>query len=213
MHILTSKEINEYAENHSQPESELLYELNRHTHLHTQLPIMLSGHLQGRILSMFSKMIRPSYVLEIGTFTGYSTLCLAEGLQEEGKIITIDIDAEQAAIAKDFFARSPYKDNITSIVGNAIEVLAYLQYDFDLVFIDADKINYTNYFDLVIEKVRKGGYIISDNVLYNGEVLQNVKMSKNAKAIHAFNKKLHQDNRVENVLLPVRDGLMISRKK
>jgi predicted O-methyltransferase YrrM len=213
MHHLTSEEIHQYAESFTTGESELLYDLNRQTHLKTELPVMLSGHLQGRFLSMISKMIRPDFILEIGTFTGYSALCLAEGLHPEGKLITIDNHPEQAAIAQQYFDRSPYKNQINLIVGKALDVLNYLNYEFDLVFIDADKINYSAYFDQIIGMVKKGGYILADNVLYNAEVLNKTNAGKNAKAMHAYNEKISLDSRLENVLLPLRDGIMISRKK
>ncbi len=213
MHHLISDYIQKYCEKYTSPEDELLYDLNRQTHLKTELPVMLSGHLQGRFLSMWSKMLKPSYILEIGTFTGYSALCLAEGLQAGGKLITIDNHPEQAAIAQEYFNRSPYKESIDLIVGKAGDVLNYLNYDFDLVFIDADKVNYSLYFDSVIDRVKSGGYILADNVLYNAEVLNPEQAGKNAKAMHAYNEKLHQDSRLENVLLPLRDGIMISRKK
>lgn len=213
MHHLTSEQIHQYAESFTTKESELLYELNRQTYLKTELPIMLSGHLQGKFLSMISKMIKPQYILEIGTFTGYSALCLAEGLHEEGKLITIESNAEQAAIAQEYFDKSNYKNQINLIVGKAGDVLNYLHYDFDLVFIDADKVNYANYFDMLIDKVQSGGYILADNVLYNAEVLDMETASKNAKAMHQYNEKMSLDNRLENVLLPLRDGIMISRKK
>lgn len=213
MHHLTSAEIHKYAESFSTPEDELLHELNRQTHLKTELPVMLSGHLQGRFLSMISKMIRPDFILEIGTFTGYSALCLAEGLHSSGKLITIDNHAEQAAMAQQYFDRSVYKERISLIVGKAADVLNYLNYEFDLVFIDADKINYSNYYDLVIDKVKSGGYILADNVLYNAEVLDSKNAGKNARAMHHYNEKMSLDSRLENVLLPLRDGIMISRKK
>jgi caffeoyl-CoA O-methyltransferase len=213
MHHLTSEEIHKYAELYTSKESELLYDLNRQTHLQTELPIMLSGHLQGRLLSMISKMIRPRCILEIGTFTGYSALCLAEGLATEGKLLTIESNQEQAALAQEYFDKSPYKNQISLIVGKASDVLQYLNYEYDLVFIDADKVNYSNYFDLVIESMGSGAYILADNVLYNAEVLDTDGGSKNAKAMHQYNIKMSLDNRLENVLLPVRDGIMISRKK
>ena len=179
-----------------------------HPHAH-----MVSGAVQGKFLQMISLMVKPLKVLEIGTFTGYSALCLAEGLHPEGKLITIDNHAEQAAIAQEFFDRSIYKEQIKIIVGKAMDVLNYLNYEFDLVFIDADKINYSHYFDLVIDKVKSGGYILADNVLYNAEVLEKNNAGKNAKAMHQYNEKMSLDTRLENVLLPLRDGIMISRKK
>lgn len=213
MHHLTSEEIHHYCETYTSKETELLYDLNRQTHLKTELPIMLSGQLQGKFLSMISHMIKPMNILEIGTFTGYSALCLAEGLQAEGKLITIDNHAEQAAMAQLYFDQSSFKNQINLIVGNAADVIQYLNYEFDLVFIDADKINYSKYFDLIIDKVKKGGYILADNVLYNAEVLDEKNRSKNANAMHAYNVKMNSDNRLENVLLPLRDGIMMSRKK
>lgn len=213
MHVLTSEAIHSYCEQCSTPESDLLYDLNRQTHLKTNLPVMLSGHLQGRVLSMLSKMIQPEYILEIGTFTGYSALCLAEGLQPHGKLITLEADEEQAFIADAFFKKSVWQHQIELQVGRAAELIPPLNVPFDLVFIDADKINYSLYFDLVIDKVKPGGYILADNVLYQGEVLENPPGSKNGKAMLAYNEKISQDSRVENVLLPLRDGILISRKK
>lgn len=212
-HNLVSDEINHYAAKHTSKESELLYELNRQTHLKTQLPIMISGHLQGRFLRMISKMIQAEFILEIGTFTGYSALCLAEGLKENGKLITIDNHEEQAAIAQEYFDKSIYKNQIQSIIGNAIEVIPTLNEQFDIVFIDADKANYANYYDLIFDKVKKGGYILTDNVLFHGTVIQQDNINKNTRAIQQFNEKLSKDNRVENVLLPIRDGILITRKK
>lgn len=212
MHRLTSEEINTYCEQHSSPESPLLYQLNRQTHLQTELPIMLSGHLQGRVLSAISHMLRPTYILEIGTFTGYSALCLAEGLSENGQLITIDNNPELADLCQSFFTKSPYAKAIKPMIGNAKDILPSLDFQFDLVFIDADKINYSLYFDLVIDKVRQGGFILADNVLFHGDVLD-ANPGKNARAMKAYNEKIMQDSRLENVLLPLRDGIMISRKK
>ncbi len=213
MHLLTSEEINTYCENHSSSESETLYNLRRQTHLQTELPIMLSGHLQGQVLSMISQMIRPINILEIGTFTGYSAICLAKGLTENGQLITIDINEELSELCHTAFQQSGYHNKIKMMIGTAASIIPELDYEFDLVFIDADKINYSNYFDLVIDKVKKGGFILADNVLYHGEVLSLEKASKNAKAMHAYNEKILNDKRVESVLLPLRDGVMITRKK
>lgn len=212
MHRLTSEEINTYCEQHSSPEPELLYQLNRQTHLQTELPIMLSGHLQGRMLSTISHMIRPTHILEIGTFTGYSALCLAEGLTDQGQLITIDNNPELADLCESFFSASPYATRIKPIIGQATDILPTLDITFDLVFIDADKTNYSHYFDLVIDKVKKGGFILADNVLFHGDVLD-ANPGKNARAMKAYNEKIMQDTRLENVLLPLRDGIMISRKK
>lgn len=213
MHILTSEAVNTYCENHTTPESELLHKVNRQTHLQTELPIMLSGHLQGRILSMISHMIQPEKILEIGTFTGYSAICLAEGLRENGELITIDINEEWKDRCENFFQESGYGHKIKMLVGQAVDILPKLDMQFDLAFIDADKINYALYYDLIIEKVKSNGYILADNVLFHGEVLQTETAGKNAKAMHAYNRKMMQDERVECVLLPVRDGIMLCRKK
>jgi caffeoyl-CoA O-methyltransferase len=200
-----------YCENFTAPESRLLAELNRETNLKVNSPRMLSGHLQGRFLSMISKLLQPSFVLEIGTYTGYSALCMAEGLQAGGELITIDPNEETNHFARRYFERSEFRDNIRLITGQAQEVIPGLQQQFDLVFIDADKKNYSLYFDLVIEKVRTGGLILADNVLWSGKVLNENKDADTA-AIHAFNMKIQADGRVENLLLPVRDGLMLIRK-
>lgn len=213
MHILTSEQINAYCEQFSSPEGEVLHDLNRQTHLRTELPIMLSGHLQGRVLSMLSHMIRPMHILEIGTFTGYSALCLAEGLQPQGKLITIDTNPETSALCMEYVEKKHLEDKINVMVGKASDIIPALNLTFDLVFIDADKTNYSLYFDLVADKVNQGGYILADNVLYHGDVLNLDQAGKNAKAMHAYNEKINEDNRFESVLLPLRDGIMISRKK
>jgi len=208
------KEIEDYALNHTKPESELLKKINRETHAKIMMPRMLSGHLQGRLLSMFSNMIKPDYILEIGTYTGYSALCLAEGLSEKGKIITIDINEEIEKFVRSFFEQSEHKNKIDYRIGNALDIIPNINHELDLVFIDADKENYSNYYNLIFDKVKKGGYIIADNVLWSGKVLMDDnKLDKDSKAIKAFNDKIQQDDRVENILLPVRDGLMICRKK
>ncbi len=209
-----AKEIEDYALNHTKPESELLKKLNRETHAKIMMPRMLSGHLQGRLLSVFSNMIKPDYILEIGTYTGYSALCLAEGLSEKGKIITIDINEEIEKFVRNFFEQSAYKNKIDYRIGNALYIIPTIDQQLDMVFIDADKENYSAYYNLVFDKVKKGGYIIADNVLWSGKVLMDdSKLDKDTKAIKAFNDKIQQDDRVENILLPVRDGLMICRKK
>jgi predicted O-methyltransferase YrrM len=207
------KEIDEFSARFSEPESELLQHINRDTHAHVLMPRMLSGHMQGRMLSMLSHMIQPTTILEIGTYTGYSALCMAEGLTENGKIITIDVNDEIAARVQAHFDQSAFKSKIDYRIGNALEIIPTIDETFDLVFIDADKENYSNYFDLVIGKVRKGGIIIADNVLWSGKVITNQnKMDKDTKALYQYCKKVHHDSRVQNVLFPVRDGLMICRK-
>jgi len=206
-----SEELLRYCENFTSPESALLKDLNRQTHLKIGQPRMLSGHLQGRFLSLISKLQHPHNILEIGTYTGYSALCLAEGLTN-GKLITIDSNEETAPFAKSFIERSEFKNKIELITGDARKVIPELKDNWDIVFIDADKKNYSLYYDLVIEKVNAGGLIIADNVLWSGKVL-NDKKDTDTLAIHEFNKKIQEDERVENILLPVRDGLMIVRKK
>ena len=207
------EEIENYALNHTSQENDLLKELNRQTHIQILQPRMLSGHLQGKVLSMFSNMINPKRVLEIGTYTGYSALSIAEGLPVDGKIITIDLNQELEPFTRSYFEKSVYNSKIKFLVGNALEVIPTLNETWDLVFIDADKENYSTYFDLVINQVRKGGFIIVDNVLWSGKVLHEVASNDmETKGIISFNSKVHEDSRVENLLLPVRDGLMILRK-
>lgn len=201
-----------YCEQFSEPESDLLNQLNRDTHVKVRSPRMLSGHLQGRLLSFLSKMMQPSHILEIGTYTGYSALCLAEGLKPGGKLITIDPNEETNHFAEQFIQRSAFANNIDMICGQAQTVIPNLKQTFDIVFIDADKQSYSLYFDLVIDKVRPGGLIIADNVLWSGKVLDAQK-DKDTQLIHEFNQKIHNDERMENLLLPVRDGLMMMRKR
>jgi caffeoyl-CoA O-methyltransferase len=198
-----------YAEAHTSPESELLKKINRDTHANVLMPRMLSGHLQGRVLSMISQMIRPDRILEIGTYTGYSALCLCEGLSPSGKLITIDINEELEQKVRSHFQSMNGK--IEYRIGNALDIIPALDETFDLVFIDADKSNYGNYFDLVIDKVKPGGFILADNVLWSGKVL-NTNPDADTRSILAFNKKILVDSRIENVLLPIRDGIMIIRK-
>ncbi|MDN5200939.1 O-methyltransferase [Fulvivirgaceae bacterium BMA10] len=210
---VTDKEIQQYAEQFTQGESDLLKKINRNTHAEILFPRMLSGHLQGRLLAMLSNMIRPKCVLEIGTYTGYSAICLAEGLAENGKLITIDINEELENVAKNYFKEAGLENTIDQIVGDALEIIPDLNEEFDLVFLDADKENYVNYFDLILNKVKKNGFIIADNVVWSGKVMKKPKKGDRATlGIIEFNEKVHADNRVENVLLPVRDGLMILRK-
>lgn len=200
--------LTEYAEGFTSGESQLLQELREHCYAHYEDSSMLSGFVQGRILSMFSKMIRPKVVLEIGTYLGYSALCFAEGLSEDGKVITLDIQEDTNKVARSFVERTIYRDRIDFHLGFATDIIPTLPDSFDLVFIDADKPNYSNYYDLVFDKVRPGGFIIADNVLWSGRVLDEEK-DENTKALHEFNQKVLTDDRVSNVLLPVRDGLMV----
>lgn len=211
MHFLPQK-IENYAIQHSEEEPKLLQELSRRTHLNVLQPRMLSGHFQGRVLSLLSKMIQPKTILEIGTYTGYATLCLAEGLQREGILHTIDIKEELQDLQREFFNKSGKGNQIIQHLGQAIDIIPKLEATFDLVFIDADKQNYANYFDLVINKMNSGGIILSDNVLWSGKVVEEIKSNdKQTKALLAYNQKLKEDSRVETVLLPIRDGLTISR--
>jgi caffeoyl-CoA O-methyltransferase len=204
--------INEYAASYTTAHSELLHALERETNLQHPQPHMLSGHLQGRLLSMLAKMIRPKCIVEVGTYTGYSALCLAEGLAPDGILHTFEVDVEKETICKKYFDASNYAHQIILYLGDALQNIQNINTAIDLVFIDADKVNYCNYFDAIIEKVSSGGLIIADNVLFHGQVLEAQK-GKNAKAVHEYNQKVLQDTRVEIVLLPIRDGLSIARKK
>lgn len=203
--------LEEYVLAHTDAESPLLKKINRETHAKVLMPRMLSGHLQGRVLAMFSKMICPKRILEIGTYTGYSALCLAEGLAEDGLLYTIDINEELEDAVRGYFRESGWEDKIRYRIGHALDIIPTLSETFDLVFIDADKFNYGRYFDLVFDRVRPGGFIIADNVLWSGKVLEEAS-DKDTEALKAFNDKVQADDRVENVLLPVRDGLMVVRK-
>lgn len=209
-----SQELDDYVCAHTEKEPELLYELNRRTHLEVLQPRMLSGQFQGRVLSMLSHMIRPKNILEIGTYTGYSALCLAEGLQDGGKMVTIDKNEELEDLILEFFDRAGLSETIDFRVGNAMEIVPTLETEFDLVFIDADKRNYGNYYDMIIDRMPSGGYILLDNVLWSGKVIEEVD-PKDVDTIEliALNKRLQEDDRVQNVLLPIRDGLTILRKK
>jgi caffeoyl-CoA O-methyltransferase len=215
-------DISAYSEAHTTPESELLRQLHRNTHARMLYPRMLSGHLQGRFLAMISRMIRPRRILEIGTFTGYSALCLAEGLAEDGVLITIEKDDELEAFTRSYWNQSPVGGRIDLRLGLATELIPTLHGPFDLVFIDADKENYSLYYDLVFEKVRPGGIILADNVLWSGKVVRPVgkgrtaaerRADKDTQAVLDFNRKVSEDSRVEQVLLPVRDGLMMIYKR
>lgn len=206
--------LDDYCCDHTSPESLLLAKLNRETHVKILQPRMLSGHFQGRLLSMLSKMIQPERILEIGTYTGYSALCLAEGLKENGKLITIDVNAQLEDFVREYFDGSPYANQIDYRIADATQLIPQLEELFDLVFIDADKQNYINYYHLVFDKVKPGGYIFSDNVLWSGKVVQTEgKIDKDTALLQTFNDLIQNDDRVENILLPIRDGVMIARKK
>lgn len=211
MHFI-SEELEAYIENHSENEPELLAQLNKETYQKVLLPRMLSGHFQGRVLSMLSKIVRPINILEIGTYTGYATLCLCEGMQETGQIHTIDIKEELVGFQRKYFDKSPWGKQIVQHLGEAISIIPTLELKFDLVFIDADKENYMNYFELVMPKMNKGGILLSDNVLWSGKVLEPLQNNDlSTKILLAYNDLLKNDPRVETVLLPIRDGLTISR--
>jgi len=204
--------LTEYAERFTSGESPVLAELREHCYAHYEDSSMLSGFVQGRILAMFSNMIRPKVVLEIGTYLGYSALCLAEGLADGGTVITLDIQPDTNRVARAYVEKTEYVDKIEFVLGFGADIIPNLSETFDLVFIDADKPNYSNYFDLVFDKVSPGGFIIADNVLWSGRVLEAEK-DENTQALHDYNQKVLADDRVENVLLPIRDGLMVARKK
>ncbi|MEL4307853.1 O-methyltransferase [Joostella sp. CR20] len=211
MHFL-SDELEEYVTNHSEDEPIILQELDRETNLKTLQPRMLSGHFQGRVLSVLSKMMHPKTILEIGTFTGYATICLAEGMQKDGTLHTIDINEELVDFQQKYFEKSGFASQIKQYVGDATTIIPTIDAKFDLVFIDADKPNYVAYFDLIIDKMNSGGVILSDNVLWSGKVVEKLKKGdKSTEALLAYNKKLKEDPRVETVLLPIRDGLTLSR--
>jgi caffeoyl-CoA O-methyltransferase len=202
----------EYCENHSSNEPEVLRQISRDTHANLLKPRMLSGHLQGRLLSMISQILQPKSVLEIGTFVGYSAICLAEGLAENGRLITIEANEEFETKIKSNINLAGLNDKIDLKIGKALEVIPSLNCRFDLVFIDADKLNYIKYYDLVIEKLNIGGLIISDNVLWDAKVLDTSKNDATTKLLRAFNVHVQNDNRTNKVLLPIRDGLFVSRK-
>jgi len=211
--LLISKQIDDYTEQNTSAELPVLARLNRQTNLKRGDSVMLSGHLQGRFLQMMSHMIKPKCVLEIGTFTGYSAICLAQGLQDGGRLHTIEIDEELKDMASAHIDEAGLSEKIVQHIGSAIDIIPTISESFDIVFIDADKSNYERYYDLVFDKVPIGGYIIADNVLYDGEViLPEDQQTKNARAISSFNRKIKADNRIEHVLVPMRDGIMIARK-
>ncbi len=207
------QEIDNYATKHTKPETQVLEELNRFTHLNVIKSRMLSGHLQGKILETFSRVIRPRRILEIGTYTGYSAICMAQGLTQDGLLHTIDVNDELEPIINQYIDKAGLNEKIKLYIGKALEIIPTLDETFDMVFIDADKENYINYYDLVIDKVRKGGVIIADNVLWSGKItMPESEMDEETLALHRYNQKILNDSRVDNILLPVRDGLMIAVK-
>ena len=208
---LINKKAEEYAQNFSSKEDVLLAEIAAYTNQHPHAQ-MLSGHVQGKILETISCLLQPKKILEIGTFTGYSALCLAKGLQKDGQLHTIELREEDAKTAKDFFSKSLHNKKIVLHVGYALDIIPTLHEQWDIVFIDADKTGYIDYYELTLPHVKQNGLIVADNVLFHGEVLEESIKGKNAKAIHAFNAHLANDKRVEQVMLTVRDGLMMIRK-
>ena len=214
MKYINNEKLDEYLINHSEKEPELLSNLNRETNLKVLQPRMISGAYQGRLLSLISKIINPKKILEIGTFTGYSTLCLAEGLRENGEIHTLDINEELYSLQRKYFEKSSFNSNIIQHLGNALDIIPKLDQDFDLIFLDADKINYPKYLDILIVRLKKGGVLLSDNVLWDGKVLNQISQKdKSTKAIVEYNKLLNNRKDMDSVILPIRDGITISRKK
>ena len=208
------EDLDDYVVSHSENEPELLQQLKRETYQKILQPRMLSGHYQGRVLSMISKLVNPKNILEIGTYTGYSALCLAEGMQSKGALHTIDVNEELVDFQRKYFNKSGYGNQIYQHLGDALEIIPKLDKTFDLVFIDADKENYSNYFNLIIDKLNTGGIILSDNVLWSGKILETTfkKDDTSTPALIEYNALLKENNRVETVVLPIRDGLTISRK-
>ena len=214
MKYINNEKLDEYLINYSEKEPELLRSLNRETNLKVLQPRMISGAYQGRLLSLISKIINPKKILEIGTFTGYSTLCLAEGLDENGQIHTIDVNEELYDLQRKYFKKSTFNDNITQHLGNALDIIPKLDQEFDLIFLDADKINYPKYLELLINKLKKGGVLLSDNVLWDGKVLNEISQNDiSTKAIVEYNKLLNNKLEMDSVILPIRDGITISRKR
>ena len=208
------QKLDDYVCAHTENEPEVLNELNRKTHLTVLRSRMLSGHFQGRLLSMISQMIQPERILEIGTYTGYSAICLTEGLTENGKLTTMDINEELEDITREFIKKANLENKIEYLIGDAMHIVPQLDELFDLVFIDADKKNYCNYYHLVFDKVKSGGYILADNVLWSGKVVEDYEaLDSETKIIMDYNKMVHEDPRVQEILLPIRDGLMLARKR
>lgn len=210
---ITNLDIQEYCDNHTTPESELLYQLNRQTHLKVMRPRMLSGKSQGMLLQMISHMIRPKRILEVGTYTGYSTLCLASGLASDGLIYTIDKNEELEEMIRTYLEKGGIMPQTRLYIGQALEVIPQLNEAWDLVFLDADKVNYTAYYELILPQMKQGSYMLADNVLWSGKVVEELKNNdKDTRAMLEFNEHVQNDPRVNNMLLPFRDGLMFIEK-
>lgn len=210
---LVNLKAEQYAKQYTSALDSVLQEIEEYTLANHPRAQMLSGHVQGKVLELFSKMIAPQRILEIGTFTGFSALCLAKGLQAGGKLVTLELREEDAATAKKYFAKAGMQSKIELLVGDALEIIPTLQENWDLVFIDADKVNYINYYELTLPSIKSGGWILADNVFFHGEVLEEHVKGKNAKAIQAFNEHLKNDDRVERAMLTIRDGLLLVQKK
>ena len=212
---IINETIQQYCDSYTSSENEVLKQLNRETHANVLQPRMLSGHFQGRLLSMISKMVKPQMILEIGTYTGYSALCLAEGLSEGGKLITIDVNAEREDMVNDYISKAGMTGRIQHIIGDALNIVKTLPHTYDLIFIDADKPNYMRYYEMAIEKLNSGGYILLDNILWSGKVVDEKELlrDKDTQLLHAVNVRVQEDERVENILLPIRDGVMLVRKR
>lgn len=209
---MNNKKLERYILDHTTPEDHVLEELYRQTHIRFVNPNMLSGHLQGRLLEFISRMINPEFILEIGTFTGYSAICMSKGLKEGGKLITIEINDEIASFTRSYFAKAGVSSRIELINGNALKIIHGLDITFDLVFIDADKRDYCNYFKMVLDKVKPGGFILADNVLWGGQVIEKEINDQQARGIIEFNEMIKGHEGIENIILPLRDGLMLIRK-
>jgi caffeoyl-CoA O-methyltransferase len=209
-----AQDLLDYCEKHTSEEDPLLQHIQRETFAKVLMPRMLSGHLQGKTLEMLVKLLNPKTILEIGTYTGYSGICMARGLGEKGKLITLDVNDEIEAMVRGFFEKSGLANKIEYHIGNALDIIPTLKGNFDMVFIDADKTNYINYYNLIVDRVNPGGIILADNVLWSGKVLveEGKKIDKDTKIILDYNRMVQEDSRVENVLLPIRDGLMLARK-
>lgn len=207
------EKLQQYCDNHTTAESDVLKQLNRDTNANVLQPRMLSGHFQGRLLSMLSSMIKPKMILEIGTYTGYSAICLAEGLVQGGKLITIDVNAEREEMVNNYIRKAGMQEQIQHIIGDAVNIVKTLPHIYDLVFIDADKQNYIRYYEMAMERLNAGGYILIDNVLWSGKVIDREAKDKDTQILHQLNELVQNDTGVENILLPVRDGLMVVRKR